>query len=1000
MSLSDSSSHGGEDSDPPTEAHSSPDARREIYRTAARDLGNPVACEKLKKGETLDDDHQILVKTNIHGVRMNLDPKIIVYQYHVNLMKRHVDNKTGNLVDYPMYNMLGLDTDYFKVNRRRMTTKIFKVLCDTYPVFGHANNFVYDSANTFFTFNELPKDRKIYEIDEDLSTEWLGRKNQIYLEIVNPESPVQFNVKDFSHISRNFKVYNQEVIRFLELATSHYPINHTGEHIMYNNTATYFMDPTRYGYTHQDLRDLGNGKYISIGASKNVLSIEGPTMRAAAALSIDSKKVLYYHTGTLLDIICRLCDIRNPHGTFDSRHFTKIRGFIKKLVCHRAYGDFGNATVVLYDIRPMTADTYTFNAGEGRNPTVQQYLREKYEIELEFPHLPMVCEMMPNKSLSFYPLEVLRIADFQRVGAGTTPDDIREIIRSTAVAPNVKQVEVDRSYKSFNFENNAFMNTMGISIMEKPIVVSARLLTAPSIQYANGTDQPQVNGTWRMNKQALFLRPGVCDGWACVLIESGGQTNFEEFKNFGRMYWAEANRRGLVMPQPLDCLAVASDREALKDVFLSAVNMRCKFLLIGHPDKENTLHSAIKTLERKHDIVTQCVKTSTLSKVAAQRSQLTLENLVMKGNVKMGGLNYSIKLKTMPIDEGVLFLGFGLSAPGAGFGTVTPTDEKKPQKQPDTAADADDIKKRAYSVIGYAANDSEHHDEFTGNFLLQPSYRDDKVVVSQLIFEDVFSRYLKNHNNVAPTRVILYRNGCTEGQFGDVLRYELPHLRTAMKTHFQCSSKNKIPLTVIVPSKVHSVRFFNSTINPQDKAMDQNICPGVVIDSAVTHSAFCEFYLNSHRAIQGTAKTPKYSIIYNDDEDATLDMFERWTNALCYDFQIVNSPTSLPAPAYIANRYAERGRMLLNCYEDTSLRNGQAANSAVVPPVVPAPLPPPPPPPAVNGNGEEPHHEDEDSGSASGSSLHQDLLSQHFYLHSLLINYNERPDLRRRRLNA
>lgn len=109
-------------------------------------------------------------------------------------------------------------------------------------------------------------------------------------------------------------------------------------------------------------------------------------------------------------------------------------------------------------------------------------------------------------------------------------------------------------------------------------------------------------------------------------------------------------------------------------------------------------------------------------------------------------------------------------------------------------------------------------------------------------------------------------------------------------------------------------------MNPRDKPADQNIKPGLVIDKNVVHSVYPEFYLNSHRALQvisfvniyffkGTAKTPKYTLLY-DENKVPLEVIERICYLLCYGHQIVYMPVSLPAPVYIANRYAERGRKL------------------------------------------------------------------------------------------
>lgn len=58
---------------------------------------------------------------------------------------------------------------------------------------------------------------------------------------------------------------------------------------------------------------------------------------------------------------------------------------------------------------------------------------------------------------------------------------------------------------------------------------------------------------------------------------------------------------------------------------------------------------------------------------------------------------------------------------------------------------------------------------------------------------------------------------------------------------------------------------------------------------------------------------PRYTILRNTI-DMTLDDIERATWNLSFGHQIVNMPVSLPAPAYIATRYASRGRMLYNIH--------------------------------------------------------------------------------------
>jgi eukaryotic translation initiation factor 2C len=104
------------------------------------------------------------------------------------------------------------------------------------------------------------------------------------------------------------------------------------------------------------------------------------------------------------------------------------------------------------------------------------------------------------------------------------------------------------------------------------------------------------------------------------------------------------------------------------------------------------------------------------------------------------------------------------------------------------------------------------------------------------------------------------------------------------------------------------------------------------VDNTVVHSEFLEYYVNSHRALQGTAKSPKYTVLI-DDNDLSMDQLALMTYHLCYGesslsilssphyphsisgHQIVNLPTSLPTPVYVASEYAQRGRKVFNQWD-------------------------------------------------------------------------------------
>lgn len=216
-------------------------------------------------------------------------------------------------------------------------------------------------------------------------------------------------------------------------------------------------------------------------------------------------------------------------------------------------------------------------------------------------------------------------------------------------------------------------------------------------------------------------------------------------------------------------------------------------------------------------------------------------------------------------------------------------------------------KKNPPSVVGFSANTGKNGFEFVGDFIYQEATKEEKCVIISEVVRRCLEAYRTNRGSL-PRRLVVFRNGCGEGAFKLVLKYEVPLIKDELMKA-GCNAK----VTVIVPNKLQAIRFFRTQIDNRARAPDQNIPIGVVVDKAAVHPEFCEYFLNSHRALQGTARTPKYTVLY-DDNKFDMNTLEGITYQLCYGHQIVFMPTSLPSPVYIAIRYSERGRTLYSAH--------------------------------------------------------------------------------------
>ncbi|KAG5229693.1 protein argonaute [Salix suchowensis] len=174
-----------------------------------------------------------------------------------------------------------------------------------------------------------------------------------------------------------------------------------------------------------------------------------------------------------------------------------------------------------------------------------------------------------------------------------------------------------------------------------------------------------------------------------------------------------------------------------------------------------------------------------------------------------------------------------------------------------------------------------------------------------------------------PQRIIFYRDGVSEGQFYQVLLYELDAIRKA------CASLEpnyQPPVTFVVVQKRHHTRLFANDHRDRN-AVDRsgNILPGTVVDSKICHPTEFDFYLCSHAGIQGTSRPAHYHVLW-DENKFTADGLQSLTNNLCYTYARCTRSVSIVPPAYYAHLAAFRARFYMEpeTSDSGSLTSGMA----------------------------------------------------------------------------
>jgi len=274
-------------------------------------------------------------------------------------------------------------------------------------------------------------------------------------------------------------------------------------------------------------------------------------------------------------------------------------------------------------------------------------------------------------------------------------------------------------------------------------------------------------------------------------------------------------------------------------------------------------------------MATQCVQAKNVNKTSPQ----TLSNLCLKINVKLGGVNSILVPSIRPkvFNEPVIFLGADVTHPPVG-------DNRKP------------------SIAAVVGSQDAHPSRYAATVRVQQHRQEIIQDLSAMVKEHLVMFY-KSTGGYKPHRIIMYRDGVSEGQFPHVLQHELTAIREAC---IKLEPDYKPGITFIVVQKRHHTRLFCADKKEQS-GKSGNIPAGTTVDIGITHPTEFDFYLCSHQGIQGTSRPSHYHVLW-DDNRFEADELQQLTYQLCHTYVRCTRSVSIPAPAYYAHLVAFRSR--------------------------------------------------------------------------------------------
>ncbi|XP_046672277.1 protein argonaute-2 isoform X1 [Homalodisca vitripennis] len=763
---------------------------------------------------------------------------------------------------------------------RKVNREIIETMVHAYSkIFGNLKP-VFDGRNNLYTRDPLPIGNDRMELEVTLPGEG---KDRVFRVAIKWVAQVSLFALEEALEGRTRQIPFDAILA-LDVVMRHLPS------MTYTPVGrSFFSSPD--GYYHP----LGGGREVWFGFHQSVRPSQWKMM-----LNIDVSATAFYKAQPVIEFMCEVLDIRDineqrkPLTDSQRVKFTKeIKGLkIEITHCGQMRRKYRVCNVTR---RPAQMQSFPLQLENGQTVecTVAKYFLDKYKMKLRYPHLPCLQVGQEHKH-TYLPLEVCNIVAGQRCIKKLTDMQTSTMIKATARSAPDREREINNLVRRADFNNDAYVQEFGLTISNNMMEVRGRVLPPPKLQYGGrvstlgGQDFQGCNvlqtkqqampnqGVWDMRGKQFFTGVEI-RVWAIACFAPQRTVREDSLRNFTQQLQKISNDAGMpIIGQPCFCkYATGPDQVEPMFRYLKSSFQSLQLVVVVLPGKTPVYAEVKRVGDTVLGMATQCVQAKNVNKTSPQ----TLSNLCLKINVKLGGINSILVPSIRPkvFNEPVIFLGADVTHPPAG-------DNKKP------------------SIAAVVGSMDAHPSRYAATVRVQ-QHRQEIIQELSSMVRELLIMFYKSTGGYKPHRIILYRDGVSEGQFLHVLQHELTAIREAC---IKIEGDYRPGITFIVVQKRHHTRLFCADKKEQS-GKSGNIPAGTTVDVGITHPTEFDFYLCSHQGIQGTSRPSHYHVLW-DDNHFDSDELQCLTYQLCHTYVRCTRSVSIPAPAYYAHLVAFRAR--------------------------------------------------------------------------------------------
>ncbi|KAG7445462.1 argonaute-like protein [Guyanagaster necrorhizus] len=636
-------------------------------------------------------------------------------------------------------------------------------------------------------------------------------------------------------------------------------------------------------FTDSEISNVGLGVQLWRGYFQSVR----PTI-GSMFINIDISTGAMYMPGTLTDVLLQMLGRKNT--ALNPRTFipgpgltaSDIRKLSRQISGVRVTVRFPGRSDLERVVRKLSlegARAMWFTSPQNGLTNVVDHLQRMYNVRLQYPDF--ICAEIGNGA--FIPIELCYIKPGQIMRKQISGEVIAKVRDFSTMKPNDRLRSITQGLDVLAYGRSEYVQHFGMTVTSRePLEVNARILVPPVLEYGKNSRQKTItpkDGKWNMTDKHLF-EPKRVTKWVLIIFELKKHFDPVTCSKMTKAFIDACKKVGIQIDDPAQTTWF-NGQGTVEQGLVDAARMKPTLIVAVLPTNANDIYNKIKHFgDCVAGIPTQCMIGHKCSYAKPQY----FANVCLKLNVKLGGINL------IPSSESVTAL----------------TDSRYPtmiigadvMHPPPGANDRPSYTAAVGSVDSHTAR-------YVATMQVQKG-RQEIIEHFQAMCEELIMDYCGYHQHVEkktpaqikPKRIIVYRDGVSEGQFKEVLDTELAALKAACK---KLAVDAKI--TFIIVAKRHHIRFFPTS---RETADDTGNCQaGTVVDRGIGHPTEFDFYLQSHGGLLGTSRPTHYSVLH-DENQMTPDNLQTLTNALCYVYARSTRAVSIPAPVYYADMVCSR----------------------------------------------------------------------------------------------